>query len=68
MSQMMSLGVDGIITDEPLLGRDVILARGELSSAQRLLLHIAPLLGVKSPGLSIKSNDAGSDTQNINLD
>jgi hypothetical protein len=68
MSQMMSLGVDGIITDEPLLGRDVILARGELSSAQRLLLHIAPLLGVKSPGLSIKSNDAGSDTQNINLE
>lgn len=61
MSQIMSLGVDGVITDEPLLGRQVILRRGELSSAQRLLLHIAPLLGVRSPSLNIDSNDAESD-------
>jgi len=58
MSQMMSLGVDGIITDEPLLGREVISMRAELSSVERLLLHMAPLMGVKAPSLGIKSNDA----------
>ena len=68
MSQMMSLGVDGIITDEPLLAREVLTMRAELSSAKRLLLHIAPLLGVKGPSLSIKSNDAGNDDANINLE
>jgi glycerophosphoryl diester phosphodiesterase len=61
MSQMMSLGVDGIITDEPALGREVLKARVELSSVQRLLLHMAPLLGVEVPSLSIKSNDAESN-------
>ena len=68
MSQMMSLGVDGIITDEPLLAQEVLTVRAELSSAERLLLHIAPLLGVKGPSLSIKSNDAGNDDANINLE
>ena len=68
MSQMMSLGVDGIITDEPLLGREVLTMRAKLGSAQRLLLHIAPLLGVDPPSLNIESNDAGSDDVNINLE
>ena len=62
MSQMMSLGVDGIITDEPLLGREVLARRAELNSAERVLLHMAPLLGVKAPSLSIESNDAESDS------
>jgi len=60
MSQMMSLGVDGIITDEPLIGREVLKMRAELGSAQRMLLQIAPLLGVDAPSLNIESNDAGS--------
>jgi hypothetical protein len=68
MSQMMSLGVDGIITDEPALGREVLTARAELSSAQRLLLHMAPLFGVDAPSLSIESNDAEFDDENINLE
>ena len=68
MSQMMSLGVDGIITDDPQLGREVLTARAELSSVQRLLLHMAPFFGVKAPSLSIESNDARSDNTNINLE
>ena len=58
MSQTMSLGVDGVITDEPLLGREVLVARAELSSVERLLLHMAPLLGFDAPSLGIQSNDA----------
>jgi glycerophosphoryl diester phosphodiesterase len=68
MSQMMSLGVDGIITDVPALGREVLTARAQLSSAQRLLLHMAPLFGVDPPSLNIESNDADSDEVNINLE
>jgi len=68
MSQMMSLGVDGIITDKPLLAREVLAKRAELSSAQRLLLHLAPMLGVKVRSLSIESNDAGDGDTDINLE
>jgi len=68
MSQMMSLGVDGIITDKPLVAREVLSKRAELSSAQRLLLHIAPMLGVRVKGLSIESNDAGDGDTDINLE
>lgn len=58
MSQMMSLGVDGIITDEPGLARQVLAARAELSVAERLLLHMAPLVGIEAPSLGENSNDA----------
>jgi glycerophosphoryl diester phosphodiesterase len=68
MSQMMSLGVDGIITDEPLLAREVLTARAELNSAQRLLLYVSPLLGFEAPSLSIESNDAESDDTSVNLE
>jgi glycerophosphoryl diester phosphodiesterase len=68
ISQMMSLGVDGVITDEPLIGREVLKGRAELSSVQRLLLHIAKLLGVDPPSLNIESNDAEFDDSNINLE
>jgi glycerophosphoryl diester phosphodiesterase len=68
MSQMVSLGVDGIITDEPALGREVLAARAELSSSERLLLHMAPLFGIEAPSLSIESNDAEPADENINLD
>jgi len=42
---MMSLGVDGIITDEPALGRQVIATRAEMSSIERLLLQMAFFFG-----------------------
>jgi len=45
MSHMMSLGVDGVITDEPALGRQVIATRIGLSSIERLLLQMAFLFG-----------------------
>jgi glycerophosphoryl diester phosphodiesterase len=49
MSRMMSLGVDGIITDEPELARNVLTDRAELSSVERLLIHTAVLLGEPIP-------------------
>jgi len=45
MSSMMSLGVDGIITDEPEMARKVLADRAELSSVERLLIHTALLFG-----------------------
>jgi len=45
MSQLMSLGVDGIITDKPRLGREVLATRTRLSSVERLLLQMAFLFG-----------------------
>ena len=66
MSQLMSLGVDGIITDDPRLGREVLAARAELSTAERLLLHMAPWLGFEAPALSYESNDA--EIEDIKID
>jgi glycerophosphoryl diester phosphodiesterase len=43
MSTMMSLGVNGIITDEPKEARDVLAERADLSSVERLLVHTAVL-------------------------
>ena len=45
MSRMMSLGVDGIITDEPEMARQVLADREKLSSVERLLIHTALLFG-----------------------
>ena len=49
MSRMMSLGIDGIITDEPELARNVLFERSELNSIERLLIHTAVLLGQPVP-------------------
>ena len=49
MSRMMSLGVDGIITDEPALAREVIADRADLNPAERLLMHAAILFGRPEP-------------------
>ncbi|WP_299356703.1 glycerophosphodiester phosphodiesterase family protein [uncultured Shimia sp.] len=46
MSRMISMGVDGLITDEPALARDVISQRRDLSSAERLVLALANFVGV----------------------
>ncbi len=45
MSRMMSLGVDGLITDEPELARKVIAQRAQMTTLERLLIHTAQLFG-----------------------
>ena len=49
MSRMMSLGVDGIITDEPALARRVLRERAGMSAVERLLVHAAVLFDVDLP-------------------
>ena len=49
MHRMISLGVNGIITDEPAMAREVIEARTELGAVERLLLHTAVLFGRPVP-------------------
>jgi len=49
MSRMISLGVDGIITDEPALAGEVLLINKNLTPVERLLLHTAVLLKVPIP-------------------
>jgi glycerophosphoryl diester phosphodiesterase len=45
----MSMGVDGVITDEPALAREVLTERTEMSPAQRLLMNAAVYLGKPPP-------------------
>ena len=45
MSKMMSRGVDGVITDYPALGQDVLRQRAALSSPERLLIELAAWFG-----------------------
>ena len=49
LSRMMSMGVDGVITDEPALARKVIADRADLNPAERLLMHTAVLFGRPEP-------------------
>lgn len=46
MSRMLSLGVDGLITDEPAMAREVISQRHELTNAERLVLALANYAGI----------------------
>ncbi|MDW3221716.1 MAG: glycerophosphodiester phosphodiesterase [Paracoccaceae bacterium] len=46
MSAMMSLGVDGIITDEPGMARQVMQVRSELSTPERLFVLLAERFGL----------------------
>jgi len=45
MSAMLGRGVDGLITDEPALAREVLAQRAEMNSGERLLVDLAALLG-----------------------
>lgn len=45
MSRMMSLGVNGLITDEPALAREIIAQRAELNSVERLVLTLGSQMG-----------------------
>ncbi len=45
MFWMISRGVDGVITDEPALGRTVLTRRADMTAIERLLLEAAFWLG-----------------------
>ena len=45
MSRMISLGVDGLITDEPEMAGNVIQEQKQLSTVERLLIHTTQLFG-----------------------
>jgi len=49
MSRVLSLGVDGVITDEPAMARQVVADRAEMSTAERLLVHAAVVFGKPLP-------------------
>ncbi|MCR9291437.1 MAG: glycerophosphodiester phosphodiesterase [bacterium] len=49
MSSMISLGVDGLITDKPGLARQVLKERESLGPATRVLLQMASVFGVSRP-------------------
>lgn len=49
MSRAMSLGVDGVITDEPALAREVLRERAEMGTAERLLVDVATWFGRPVP-------------------
>ncbi|NRB20884.1 MAG: glycerophosphoryl diester phosphodiesterase membrane domain-containing protein [Rhodobacteraceae bacterium] len=46
MSKMISMGVDGLITDEPGLVRKVLRVRAELNTAERMVLWLIEELGL----------------------
>ena len=46
MSQVISEGVDGIITDEPALVHKVLAARAEMNAVQRMALWVSSELGL----------------------
>jgi glycerophosphoryl diester phosphodiesterase len=45
LSRWMSMGVDGVITDEPALAREVLEERSQMSIVERLLVSAALFLG-----------------------
>ena len=49
MSSMISLGVDGLITDHPGLAKEVIAAHATLSPYERIALLVAERLGLTRP-------------------
>ena len=50
------MGVDGVITDEPALARQVLAERAAMSSPQRLLLNAALYLGDPSIASGYRDN------------
>ena len=56
MNRAISLDVDGIITDEPALAREVLKERSEMTQSELLLLHTALLMGRQPPDRSYRDN------------
>jgi glycerophosphoryl diester phosphodiesterase len=46
MAVMIGRGVDGLITDEPALAKEVLAQRSELNAGERLMLEFAELFGI----------------------
>ncbi len=57
LSQMSGRGVDSLITDYPARARHVLELRSRLSPPQRLLLELAPILGLE-PQIEVNPADA----------
>ena len=49
MSTMLGRGVDGLITDDPALARQVLAERADASFGEKLLLDLAAVLGKQPP-------------------
>ena len=58
MSRMISMGVDGLISNQPALARQVIDQRNALSAPERLLLWVADSFGIGSFRLVANEQDA----------
>nr|WP_290442967.1 glycerophosphodiester phosphodiesterase [Rhodovulum tesquicola] len=58
MVRMISMGVDGLITNEPALARQVMEARNRLSTAERLLLWLSDRVQPDSFDLVAEEEDA----------
>jgi glycerophosphoryl diester phosphodiesterase len=58
MSRMISMGVDGLITNHPALARRVMERRNALSVPERLLLWVADSFGIGSFRLVANESDA----------
>ncbi len=49
MSRMISLGVDGIITDEPGLAAEIRQTHSKLTTIEKLLIHFSMVLDIPMP-------------------
>jgi glycerophosphoryl diester phosphodiesterase len=58
MSRMVSMGVDGLITDEPARAREVLAARRDLSAPERLVLWLTDRLRIGRFDLVVSETDA----------
>lgn len=58
MSRMISMGVDGLITDEPALARSVLDQRDELSNGEKFLLWLVDRFDVGTYELIANPDDA----------
>jgi glycerophosphoryl diester phosphodiesterase len=56
MNRAISMGVDGIITDEPALTREVLGERSDMTQTEHLLLHTALLMGRQPPSRIYRDN------------
>ncbi len=56
LSRWISMGVDGVITDEPALARQVLAERAKLGSAERLVLGAALFFGRPALATSYRDN------------
>ncbi|HHO65503.1 MAG TPA: hypothetical protein ENJ71_03160, partial [Epsilonproteobacteria bacterium] len=56
MFKMLTLGVDGLITNEPALARKVMEERKKLNPVERLVLHTAVILGKTLPAKTYRDD------------